>query len=324
MVLSKILITRYRCGKLPEGGKYVDIQRLRCFLSVAEHLNFTQAARHLFLEQPSLSRQVSELEKELGVNLFIRNNKVVKLTHAGLILTKYARNLILDADEAVNITRQAGLGIFGNLNIGFLGVEKDFLPQVVSQFRQKFPQTRITLNRFSWFELNESLDHEKLDVVFTYLQGLEDLSGIAWKKIYTDPLVAVLSATHPLANQQKISIKSLAHESFILTSHATSPYAFESSINLCIKNGFYPTIVQQPVLVETVLLAVEAGLGISILTSRAGTYASPNLRFIELDDNTAAVDLVIAWKNTNSNPTVPLFISELQHCIDSISSVVAT
>jgi len=290
----------------------MDFQQLRCFLAVAEYLNFTQAAKQLYLGQPALSRQVAELEKELGVQLFFRNNRTVKLTDAGSVLYKYSSPILTKSTEAIEMTRQAALGFTGSLKIGYLGIDDEFLPRVIGSYHKRYPNSVVTINRFTWHDLNKALATNEVDISFTFSAGLERLSGIECHTISRQPLMIVLPSQHPLADQPDIPLSSLADESFILTRQDTSPLASAISMSLCLKHGFSPNIVYHSPLVEIVVMLVEAGLGVSILSRHANLCKRSTLRCFPIDDDEAYINMVVAWKKNNTNSSLPFFIEEIR------------
>lgn len=290
----------------------MNFEQLRCFLAVAETLNFTQAAKQLFLGQPALSRQVAELEKEVGVQLFDRNNRKVKLTAAGAVLYKYSCPILDESVKAVEMTRQAGLGFSESLRIGYLGLEYKHLPQAIGSYHKNHPTSDISARRFTWHELNEALFADEVDIAFTFSSGLEAASGIAWQNISRNPLTVVVPCNHPMAKKSKIHLSTLAKEAFIQTSPKTAPLANAISIGLCLKNGFTPNIVHCPEYVETALMLVEAGTGISILPHDTSFFSRPNICFINIDDDDAYIDMVINWKKDNTKLALANFLCEIR------------
>ncbi|WP_026478470.1 LysR family transcriptional regulator [Alkaliphilus transvaalensis] len=290
----------------------MDIRQLRYFISVAEHLNFTEAAKHLFVAQSAVSQQIADLEKKLGVQLFIRNKRQVKLTNAGAVLLKEARYLVDKSEELIEKTRHADLGIIGDLKIGFLGyTERDFLPQLIRQFRRNYPKIDLHLNQYNHGMLIESLNTEALDIIFTLSFGLNNIGGLTKKKVLTEKISIVMHCEHPFANRQCINIKDLANERFIALDKRESPQGFNKTLLMCANSGFTPNIVSEPRLIQTVLLLVDAGIGIAILPKSLQANASPSLRFIDIEGEQAEDELVVAWKKANSNPSIPLFLEEL-------------
>ncbi len=290
----------------------MDMRQLRYFIAVAEKLNFTEAAKELFIAQSAVSQQIADLEKKIGVKLFIRNKRSVKLTSAGEVLLTEAINLVKRSEEAVEKTRQAELGIIGSLRIGFLGyTERNFLPYLIRQFRKSYPKIDLNLDQYNHGLLIDSLSSGELDVGFTLSFGLDNIGGLERKKISTEPISVVVHCEHPLALRKHISIAELAQERFIVLNREESPQGLNKTLLMCANHGFFPNIVAEPRLIHTVLLLVAAGIGIAILPRSLEAQSSPSLRFIPIEGHHNEDELVVAWRKVNSNPTIPLFLEEL-------------
>ncbi|SDK73364.1 LysR family transcriptional regulator [Natronincola ferrireducens] len=291
----------------------MDIRQLRYFIAVAENLNFTEAAKQLFVAQSAVSQQIADLEKKIGVQLFIRNKRSVKLTNAGAVLLKEAISLVNKSVEAMEKTRQAELGIIGNLNLGFLGyTEKNFLPHLIRQFRRNYPKINLHLNQFNHGMLIESLNNDELDIGFTFAFSLDNIGGLEKNRIFTETLSIVMHCEHPLANKTSIHVGDLRDERFIALHRKESPQGFNQTLMICSNNGFAPNIVSEPKLLNTVLLLVDSGMGIAILPKSLKLHSSPSLRFIDIEGEKIEYELVVAWKKANENPSIPLFLKELE------------
>ena len=293
----------------------MDTRQLRSFIAVAQHLNFTEAAKYLHLAQSSLSRQIAELEKELGVRLFSRSNRAVQLTSAGTLLLKEATALVNRIDELTEQTRKASSGLIGNLKIGCHGVEKYFFPQLVKNFRQAYSIINVSIDWFSIKALNLALIHEHIDVGFTLELETQNISELISKVIYTDPLVVMMPHDHPLAKSSSINLAALAREPLLIISRDECPNGFKNTVRLCNDNGFSPEIVSEPASLEALILLVESGLGISIISQHMEAYGNSNLRFIPLTNKEAVVNVVVCWHKKNANPVIPLFISQLDQLL---------
>ncbi|AKL97228.1 transcriptional regulator AlsR family [Clostridium aceticum] len=292
----------------------MELRQLHYFIAVAEHLNFTEAAKHLFVAQSAVSQQIADLEKKIGVQLFLRNKRSVKLTSAGAVFLEEALRLISKSEEAIEKTRQADLGIIGGLKIGFLGyAERNFLPSLIRQFRRTHPKVDLYLDQFHHGMLIEALKTGELDVVFTLAFGLDNIGGIEKKSIFTEKISVVMHCDHPLANKSKLNICELSEERFITVNRRESPQGFNKTLLMCASSGFSPNIVAEPRLLNTVLLLVEAGIGIAILPKSLQLHSSPSLRFLDVEGEEAQDELVIAWRKKNTNPSIPLFLKELAY-----------
>ncbi|MBP2656357.1 MAG: hdfR 3 [Firmicutes bacterium] len=290
----------------------MDIRQLRFFLAVAEHLNFTEAAKHLYVAQPAVSQQIADLENQIGVKLFIRDKRSVQLTAAGKVLFEESRALIEKTEEILEKTRKAAAGLVGTLKIGFLAsAVKNHLPHTVKLFRAKYPDVSLELKQYTMGPLHEALEHGTLDIGFTMSFDLQNETDLVWRTLYSDVVSIVLRDDHPLAAEPQVSFSDLAKEPFVLLSPEQSPRYYDFINRLCLKRGFLPNIVNFANLMETVLILVENGIGVSIVPRHTTVYNVPNLRFQDVDGEDAQIEVVVAWKKVASNPAVPLFLREL-------------
>ncbi|NRD80894.1 LysR family transcriptional regulator [Bacillus sp. BRMEA1] len=293
----------------------MDIKQLRYFIATAKYLNMTVAAKNLYIAQPALSRQIIDLEGYLGVTLFIRDKRGLKLTRAGMELLSAAKEIVAKSDEAIERVKLAGAGLKGDLKIGYVGTsDKIFLPKLLRTFRKKHPDVGLSLEYANSEALNDALNSGELDVVFTFTVGIENITDLSWEKIYTESFALIVSEDHPLAKEKKVQITDLSNELFILLSRTEAPQLFDYILKLCASGGFYPKNVSHPHF-DTVLLQVEANLGITVLSRHGKAFASPSLRFIDIEHTVENIDLVMAWKTNNTNPCIPLFLIELQELL---------
>lgn len=290
----------------------MDMRQLRYFIAVAQNLSFTEAAKQLFVAQSAVSQQIADFENKLGVQLFIRNKRSVKLTNAGTVLLEEAINLVAKSEEAIKKTRQAELGIIGNLNIGFLGyTERNFLPTLIRQFSHNYPKINLHLDQYNHGMLIDALNNGDLDIGFTLSFGIDNVEYLKRKNILTEPISIVMYCDHPLAHKSKINISDLKEEPFIVLNREESPQGFNQTLLICANHGFSPNIVSEPRLLSTVLMLVDAGMGIAILPKSLKLHSSSSLCFIDTEGETNNHELVAAWKKKNLNPSIQLFLKEL-------------
>jgi len=290
----------------------MDIRQLQYFIATAEHLNFTEAARHLYISQSALSQQIADLENQLGVSLFVRNRHSTLITAAGTALLQEAKIIVANVDNAIRITRQAASGLTGRLKIGYLGfAEKNFLPKLISSFRSKHALIELSFQQFSHGAMDEALDHADIDIGFIQNWDMTTLPRIYWKKIYTDTLCLVVPSNHPLVNETSITHSIVCKESFIFHPKA-APRGFVNLLRVCSNRGFTPAV--NPVSdILTVLMMVEAGLGVSLLPRHIPIgYASSALHMVNIEGVDVPIHVSVAWNQINTNPCIPLFLNEVE------------
>ncbi|HEY3424732.1 MAG TPA: LysR family transcriptional regulator [Negativicutes bacterium] len=301
----------------------MDIRHLYSFIAVAQYLNFTEAAKHLYVGQSALSRQITELEEQLGVKLFIRSTRSVRLTTAGDTLLKEACALIAKVDEIVDKTRQTYSGKLGTVRIGCFGCEGAIFPQMIKRFNTAYPHIRLDIRILTFKAINEALEQGELDFGFIGFFGDSPKLEFMLHVVDRTRLCFVLPRDHPYANHTSLDISDLAQERFILLSQVESPASFEWFIQKCKKAGFTPNIISPSTRLESILWQVEAGLGIS-LYPRDSVFArliSPTTCLVDMCGDDAYGNIAVAWKKENLNPSIPLFIREFENInLESLES----
>ena len=158
----------------------------------------------------------------------------------------------------------------------------------------------------------EKLKSDELDIAFTLSLGLQSIGGLEYKTLWTQPHCIIMHHDHPLANRTSINIAELAQESFVMLEREVSPAGFDLLLAACANHGFSPNLVNTASHIEAVLMMVDAEIGITILPKYFQLYASPTLRFINIEGDDFKVDVLASWKKINKNPSLSLFIEELE------------
>lgn len=288
--------------------------QIKCFLTVAEYLSFTEAANHLFVAQSSLSRNVSNLEEELGLQLFMRTKKYVRLTPAGAILFDEFAKLKKQADDAIDRARKAQANLEGLLRIGIIENQRSehFLPQSISSLRKNLPNLKIDLLRGNFKELREALSKNEIDISVTVDFDIEEYldQNVIYQPFLISKGRCVISKYHPLADQEIIQIADLKNEPLIAISPDVSKGGYQHVLELCKIHGFTPPQIHYANSVENLILMVESGLGYSVLDENSAIMASSAVRSIPINDQ-GPLSLVAIWHKNNLNPAVPLFVNML-------------
>ena len=296
----------------------MEIRQLLYFVTVAERLNFTEASKQIFVAQSAVSQQIADLENELGVQLFIRNKRSVKMTPAGSALLKEAIEILNKCDIAAQVAYQAGTGKTGTVNIGFLNsAVRLFLPKIIRKFRQEFPNVDLVLKQLTLNKLKSELESGEIDIGFTVCPELMQTAGVQVEKLYNGRNLVLVQNDHPIADKTSVNIASLADESFIVMSRQESPELYNLAMNLCAKYGFVPRIVSYPLLMESVVFLVEAGIGISVVPSFSRAYGNSNLRFIEIEGEESGYEVAAVWNQNNLNPCIDFFVETMRNEISN-------
>jgi len=291
--------------------KRITLLQIEYFIAVARHLNFTEAAKSLYVSQPSLSKQIAILEDEIGIQLFFRTKRDVRLTAAGMVLLKEMGGVIEQIENAIEKSKKPDLGENSTLTIGCLDAMdmRTFLPTIIKKFKEKYPNVNLILERHSFKVLREKLINKTLDVIFTLSFELDDSLGILSDVVHKGNGYIVIDKSNPLANRNDLTLSDIKDENFVIISRDESPKGFDSIISLCRKNGFTPKIVKQLPNIESLLLCVESGIGIALLDSNIRMHNSDNIKGFKIEDN--FIEVIMAWKKENMNTAIPLFTNSV-------------
>ena len=244
----------------------MELRHLRYFIAVAEELHFGRAAELLGISQPPLSQQIQALEQELGARLLERTNRRVELSEAGRLFLGEARQVLAQVDKATDVARRAQLGELGEMKIGFTSSApfNSGIPKAIYAFRQGFPAVHLNLKEMSSTEVAESLVDESIEVGIMRPLALPD--SLTHIELFSEPLVAVLDAKHPLAAREGgVLLHELAEQPFVFFARSYGSGLYAQLLSLARQAGFSPHIAQEAGEAMTIIGLVAAGLGVSVL-----------------------------------------------------------
>jgi DNA-binding transcriptional LysR family regulator len=210
----------------------IEIRHLRYFVAVAEELNFRRAAERLFMAQPPLSQQIRDLEEELGVLLFDRTHRQVRLTVAGQVFLEDAYQLLAQVDRAKVRAKRASKGELGQLTIGYTSfVHCPLFRVILQRYRNLYPGVDIVLHDLVTIEQMKQLGSNVLDISFAThaslaFSSLEE-TQLTQECILREPVVAVLPRNHRLAGQSPLSFAALAEEPWIWFARQYDPTTYD-------------------------------------------------------------------------------------------------
>lgn len=280
------------------------------FIQVAKCLSFTEAAKQLFVTQPTLSRQITVIERELNMILFYRNSKSLKLTPCGELFYEEMTKLMKNYEQILFKAQQVNQGLSGTLRIGVLDGQdvSRILPDAMKYFEQQYPNIKIFLERLSFKKLVEQVYNNHLDAIITYDFDIEHKPGLTYIPIeQCEPIIAIPKC-NKLANQEYVTIKDLEKEPLVIV----NPNECEKGVNLIINEcqkygGFYPNLYFVDTM-ENAILWVEAGKKCAIFNTGMSIMNSNTVRFIALPEMTP-MNLVLSWNSQNNNFALPLLIN---------------
>ena len=294
------------------GGYIMDITQLRYFITVARTLNFSEAARRLEVTQPLVSHHIVELEKQLGGKLFTRSRHKVTLTDAGERFLPAATELVELADKAVFQFRQDQKGSRGHLSVTSLTTSSAVLAAVLAEFSAKYPDITVDIDVTPGQKQILAMNEHKYDFHFAALEMVPVGKTYDYLVTHSDHLCLVFPANHPLA-EMPLDFELLGAERFISIAPSDGPALYERMREVCRARGYEPNVVYQYDRVEAVVLAVGAGLGISILPEALSrVFYAENVRFRRIPGEDTARPYVAAWRRESSNPAAALFVETLK------------
>ena len=290
----------------------MEFRHLRYLLAVAEELSFTRAAKRVHIAQPALSVQIRQLEEELGVELIDRSRRAITLTEAGTIMVSEARQLLRARDRAIELVRKTGTGTIGSLAVGFVPSASNVtLPPLLRAFSNRHPDVTLTLREMAPGLLVAALHEGRLDVCFLYLPF--DDPSLAQQVVSCEQFVVALPADHRLAARDRVDVRELRSEPFILPARHGMPGLFAQVFGMCREAGFEPRTVQDDVwLVQTIVGLVAAGTGIALVPANARALSPLGVAYRSLTGTTTnRVELAAIWRSEDRSPVLKQFISGL-------------
>jgi DNA-binding transcriptional LysR family regulator len=292
----------------------VELRHVRYFIAVAEHLNFTKAAEQLHIAQPPLSRQIRQLEEDLGVALLVRNKRRVELTKAGRAFLEQARKLIVQAGHATEAARHAQKGESGIVRIGLASGLGGVVSKVVFEHRKKSPSVDIECRDvFSTFQ-NEALCKDEIDVGF--LRPPVDQMNLECELLFEEEFVVVLPKSHRLAKRRFLRLKDVADEPLIIFDRNFSSGLYDKILGLYSKQGFTPHLMVTHVEAheEAGAIMVASGKGIFMgagaIVNR--TVSGLELASVRLNEPDAKIEVYAAWRKEEESAVILDFLDSVR------------
>ncbi|MEP6698375.1 MAG: LysR substrate-binding domain-containing protein [Verrucomicrobiota bacterium] len=291
----------------------MELRHLRYFVSVAEALSFTQAAKELHTAQPSLTRQIKSLENELGVQLLHRTKQQVTLTDEGRSFLADSKRLLAIAAETVEAVRRRHRGEVRALNIGYVSnLFYDLLPRTLASFRQSFPSISINLFDMSCGDQFRALDEGRLDLGFVGLHEPIALRGFEFRTIASYKTFAALPKNNPLAAKTRVELKALAPMFFIGMSEGSYPGYRSWLTRTCDRAGVTPKVLQDVDLERTMIQAVGAGLGVALVPEQVKKLKHENVVFRPVTP-AVTTEACVAWKGENPSAPLQAYVEIVEH-----------
>lgn len=280
----------------------MELRHLRYYVAVAEECHFGRAAERLHIAQPPLSQQIKQLEHELGVTLLNRSTRKVELTAAGQRYLERARAILAEVDAAGEEASRVAGGEIGRLTIAFTGsATYEVLPALARVLRGEFPGIDLNLRgeMLTPDQVHGLLDRS-LDLGF--LRPPVRNTDLSVRVLRREPLIAVLPATHPLADRDDVRLRDLKDEPFISYPSQHRSVVFDAVVDACQHAGFQPSLAHEVAETSTLVSFVAAGLGVALVPASVQHLHITGAVYLPLGGTTNEVELAVATRRGDDSP----------------------
>jgi DNA-binding transcriptional LysR family regulator len=292
----------------------MELRHLRYFIGVGEEQHFGRAASRLNLAQPSLSRQIQDLERELGFLLFDRLPRGVRLSAAGKLFLHDARRILLDVDEAKRRAERIALGKAGTLRIGIATAVSwhGLVVNAFREFRRRQPDVELMLHHMVSVQQVEAVLSDRLDAGFAaaVTPWHEDLEH---RQFALDRMVLAVPKGHPLTKRARIRLRDLRNIPFIWFHRWVNPAFHDQMMEACARGGLSaPRIVQEATDRDTVLGLVQCQIGIAWLTESTRWHCPRGIVLRPVVDMNVRLPFNVIWKKDSASPLLQKFLDQVR------------
>ena len=291
----------------------MELRHLRYFVAVAEAENVSRAALKLHVSQPGISRQVRDLEAEIGFQLLERSAKSVRLTAAGKVFLAEARVVLLHAEAAVQKAREVAIGGRGEIHVGYApSLTVQLLPPVLRKFHEQFPRVRVALHDLSTEEMLAQLGERKLHIAITVRPPASQLRGLRCEELAQYAMCVAVAPQHALAKLKSISLKRVVGEPIVVYSRKDYPEYHEMLDQLFAPVGRKPRIAGEHDSVTSLIAAVESGQGLALVPSCVACMVGARLNLLLLQPALPPILVAAIWRREAGGELVEQFMACLR------------
>jgi LysR family hca operon transcriptional activator len=288
----------------------MELRHLRYFVAVAEEGSLTLAAeKRLHTAQPSLSRQIRDLEYEVGVQLMSRSVHGIELTAAGRAFLDHARLALVQVEAAIEAARRAAHPARPTFALGFLtGQEMDWLPEVMRVLREELPNIDVSVSSQSSPDLAQALLRGKLDLAF--MRPEAQMPDLNYTVIVKEPILVAMPSDHRLASRNAVALQDIAGEIFIGMSN-TAPTLRVIIEDYLARSGIHLRPAHRVDNLAMAMSLVASTRGVALMPAYAKNFLPWSVTSRPLDGEEPTIDLVIGYNKTNTSPILRMFLSRV-------------
>jgi DNA-binding transcriptional LysR family regulator len=293
----------------------MELRHLRYFIAVAEEENVTRAAERLHVSQPPLSRQIHDLEEELGVPLFDRTGKSLQLNAAGKVFLVEARAVLERAAQALQTVQALSEDHQQTIDVGYApSLSVQILPQILRIFEQTQPLVRVRLHDLSSSEMQQGLRDGSLQAAFLALPRQVQRGDLSYAKLQSHPVCVAMPAHHPLAKKRKISLTELFTHRLI--GYNQRDYAeYHQWLETLSPTRKKPTLAEEYDSMTSLITAIESGRGVALVSKSLSCFSGPRLQYRPLSPAPEPFHVAIAWREKGLKKSTRALISAAQRVI---------
>jgi DNA-binding transcriptional LysR family regulator len=296
----------------------MELRHLRYFLAIGEEQHYGRAARRLRVAQPALSRQIQDLEEEIGFKLFERLPRGVKLSAAGKLFLEDVRRILQDVNEAAARAGRVALGRSGTLRVGFTenASWQGVVPESFRRFRELRPDAELQLRPSGSLEQLKGIRSGRLDAGFVFNVPNTD-PELELLPVAVQHIELASPKRDPLTKLKNLRLRDLTEATFVWFPRRESPALYDRLSHACFRGGLTsPRIVQEGRDEATILSLVAAGLGVGWVLGTARWRCPRSVVIMPVVDLNVPLPLSLAWRKDNSSPLLASFVGEVQRLPD--------
>ena len=290
----------------------MELRHLRYFVAVAEEQHIGRAAARLHISQPPLTRQIRQLETELGATLFRRTPRGMELTDAGRVFLDDARNVLELTEQASERAQRAGQGALGRVDVALFGTAIfGAIPVLLRAYRRDHPDVRIVLHNMTKQEQLEALGQRRINLAFNRL--MQPVPGIVSEVLLAEPLFVATPSDHPLAARTAIPITALEGEPLVLYPTGLRPSFIDRTRELCTNAGFTPNVVAEVAEGVHGIALVATGGGLAFVPRSATNLRVPGVTYRPLHGaERSEVDLCCIYREDDTSPALTGLLASMR------------
>jgi DNA-binding transcriptional LysR family regulator len=297
----------------------MELRHLRYFVAVGEEQHYGRAAGRLGVAQPALSRQIQDLEQEIGFKLFDRLRRGVKISPAGNLFLEDARRILQQVNDATARAQRVARGQSGTLRVGFTENASwhGVVPDSFRLFRQGHPDAQLQLNPLASLEQIEAVRSGRLDAGFVYNMPKADRE-LDQAQVGMHKIALAAPKDHPLSKLKKLRLRDLVDASFIWFPRRESPVFYDRLMRECFRGGLKaPRIVQEAMDQATIVSLVSHGMGVGFVNGTARWRCPETVVILPVADLNVPLPLALVWRKDNTSPLLAKFVAGVRSLPDA-------